>query len=725
MDGADDILGGLPAEGEPAPAEGISAPAVAPNLMVTNKLLRWSDHKSSANIATELDDDTLGKIGQACRREYDIDVNSRATWVENTKDAMDLAMQVAKTKSYPWPNASNVIYPLMTVAAIEFHARAYPAIVAGRNVVKGVVIGADDGVPLTASDGQPAVEVQMGPTGPVPIMGPDGQPVLKWKVPPGEKRRRADRIGEHMSWQCVEQMEEWEEETDKLLIILPIAGCMFRKSYFDPGLGRNVAVLANSMNVVINYWAKSLGTAPRISEEIKLYPVEIKESELNEIFLKHEYGTATGANGDDDAPHEFIEQHRRWDLDGDDYPEPYIVTIHKATGKVARICARYEQEDVTLQGVGGQGTVRAIRPTQYYTKYDFLPNIEGGIYGMGFGQLLRPINTSINTTLNMLFDAGHRQIVGGGFIGKGLSMHSGQVKFKMGTYTPVNAPGSVIRDAIVDVQSPEPSAVMFALLGKLEEAGNRIGSIKDVLTGEAAMATMQPTTLLALIDQGTKVFTGIYKRVYRSAKREFDKLYRLNRVYGEEIMSYQVGDEWKQITREDYARGSGVAPYSDPQMVNDMQRLARAGFLQGYQNDAHCDPIEIRTRIFDAAQMPDKDKLFAKQQGPTPDAIMAAAKIENESIKTRAAAIKDLSAAVKNLAEADATVGAQALAFVGQQFEILKHQLERLDDPAAQGQADPTAGHGQGDRPGGVQQLAGPSSDQAGAGLSDGLPPGA
>ena len=65
--------------------------------------------------------------------------------------AMDLAMLVAEQKSFPWPGASNVKHPLLATAAIQFNARAYPAIVSGRDVVKGCVYGNDTGTPVKAA----------------------------------------------------------------------------------------------------------------------------------------------------------------------------------------------------------------------------------------------------------------------------------------------------------------------------------------------------------------------------------------------------------------------------------------------------------------------------------------------------------------------------------------------------------------------------------------------
>jgi len=670
--------------GETAPVdnalEQVSAPAVVrtgedrPDEDPNKKLARWSDPRETKNIAEELSEEELGRIGGRVDREYKIDVNSRSGWLTDSEAAIDLAMQVAKTKSYPWPNASNIIYPLMTTAAIEFAARAYPAIVSGRNVVKGVVYGDDEGISAQGPDGQPAV--QMTPQGPQPV----------WQVQPGARKARADRIAEHMSWQLLEEQGEWESDTDLLLHILPIVGCAFRKSYFDPMWARNMSLLVTAENLVVNYRAKSIELAPRLSERLKLYPLEIEEAIRAETFLDKTYAASVDSDAsDDDAERGFIEQHRWLDLDKDGYPEPYIVTMHEETTKVARIVARFDPEGVHFSRRDHK--VVKIDPVQYYTKYDFLPNVEGGIYGMGFGQLLNPINAGVNTTLNMLIDAGHRQVVGGGFIGRGLNMHGGSVRFKLGEYKPINATGAAIRDAIVHLETPGPSAVLFQLLGTLIEAGKDIAAVKDVLSGDVA-PTIQPTTLLALIEQGLKVFTAIYKRIYRAEKHEYQKLYRLNRLYLSDQAGYRLGDQWKRITRDDYKQGDGVEPISDPTMVSDMQMLGRANFLSQYQNDPLCDPLEVRRRIFEAARIDGADKILVKQvpQQPEDPAIgLAKMQLANEAKKVASQERKDRvqelvmkTQAIKNLADADKATAGTLTEWITTQLAVAKHELELL-----------------------------------------------
>src|SRR6267142_619454 len=125
---------------------------MGPDREQVQKLLGWI---KSDNIAADLDDETLNKMGELVKREFDIDENSRSEWKTKTEQAMDLAMQNAKEKQFPWPKAANVIYPMVTTASTQFAARPYPAIVNGRSIVRGVVVGEDQGTPQMGPDGTP------------------------------------------------------------------------------------------------------------------------------------------------------------------------------------------------------------------------------------------------------------------------------------------------------------------------------------------------------------------------------------------------------------------------------------------------------------------------------------------------------------------------------------------------------------------------------------------
>lgn len=667
------------------------------------------------NLARNLDEDRLDQIGMDVVREYDIDENSRAGWVLDAKKAMKFAMQRNAPKTSPWPGASNVIFPLISQSAIDFAARTYPAIVQNRSVVKGVVWGSDTGTPVTADgspDGAPLPSTGAAPAAPAPAPatgapapggmtaapGPGQSPQEPvWLIAPGDKRRRADKIGEHMSWQLLEQMPEWEPQTDQLLHQIPIAGGMGRKTFYDPVRARNRSLTVSLMNLVWNYHAPSFEDAPRHTEKVLVYPNTITEYERFEMdergegmWLAREYGVGAGAEGstfnydeemeasdssDPDAPQMFLEQHRMLDLDDDGYAEPYIVTVHQRSSKVVRIVARYDEEGIEASDDGN--TITRIKPVDQYTLYPFFPNPDGGSYPIGFGHILRPLNEAINTTLNQMFDAGTLQNAGGGFVSDQLGSPSGQTLFQVGRYVRVNSKGGNIRDAVFPIPFPGPSTTLFQLLGTLVAAGKELASLANVLAGDAAIANAPPTTILALIEQGMKIYTGIHKRIYRAEKSELAKLYRLNRLHLKEIERYQVGDEFREITKEDYRLGGGVEPIADPTMTTDMQKLGRANILMGFNGDPLINQVEIRRRLFEAASFDRIDELFVP---PDPSASqMQMAMAQAELGKRRSEELKNQTQAFLNMALARKNTDAKEEGFIEQQLTYLRLSIEAVN----------------------------------------------
>lgn len=674
------------------------------------------DQIDDVNLARYLDDDQLDEIGMQCVRDFDIDDNSRADWVLEGEKAMKFATQKNTPKTSPWPGASSVIFPLITQATLEFGARTYPAIIQNKSVVKGTVWGSDNGTPMT-EDGSPDGKPMMQPGVPAPggqtaaptaapgqgapPAAPGGQappPQPAWLIAPGEKRKRADKIGEHMSWQLLHEMTEWEPQTDQLLHQIPVAGGMGRKTFYDPVMGRNRSLTVSLMNLVWNYHAPSFEAAPRHSEKILVYPNTIVEYERFDaddetdegMWLHLDYGPGSSGDGqsfnydrnaeaadssDDDAPHMFIEQHRLLDLDDDGYAEPYIVTVHLRSSKVVRIVARYDEEGIEASVDGN--TITKIVSADQYTLYPFFPSIDGGSYPMGWGHILRPLNEAINTTLNQMFDAGTLQNAGGGFVSDQLGLPSGQSLFQVGKYIRVNSKGGSIRDAVFPLPFQGPSPTLFQLLGVLIAGGKELASIGNVLAGDAAIANAPPTTILALIEQGMKIYTGIHKRIYRAALSEYAKLYRLNRLHLKEVERYQVGDEFREITKEDYRLGGGVEPIADPTMTTDMQKLGRAQILMQFNGDPLINQVEIRRRLFDAASFDRIDELFV-QPDPT-QAIMAMQRAQAELGKLRAEELKNQTQAFLNMALARKNTDAKEEGFIEQQLTYLRLSIEAVN----------------------------------------------
>lgn len=633
----------------------------------------------SGNIAALLQDEDGGKerlalIGERAIRHYKLDEDSRKEWVEKNKDAVKLARQVADEKNYPWPNAANIIYPLVSEAAIQFNARAYPAIVDGKNIVKPKIQGND---------------------------------------PEGVKKARGERVAHHMSWQLSEEAPEWEDDTDRLLIMLPIAGSVFRKWWFDAELGRNRSEIISAEDFVVNHGCKSLARAPRKSFKFTRYPHEIEEKIRGGDWLDVDLGQPLEAGDDEDAPHEFIEHYCRLDLDDDEYGEPYAVTVHCETQQVVRIDPCFGLDRVTVEGE----KVIAIESEVYFAHYCFMPDPDGGFYGMGLGQLLFGTNKAINGVINMLMDAGHMSALGGGFLGKGATLQGGSVSFKPGEWKKVDVTGQQLAQNIVPLPVRDPSSVLFSLLGLLIESGKSLAATKDILTGENVNSQMPASLGLAMIEQGLKVFSAIYKRVHRALKDELGILYRLNGLYLNPNTYFTLLDEAEQVGPEDYAQDDlDVVPVTDPTVVTDMQRLGRAQFLMQFMGNPAMNQQEIMSRILEAASIEDIPKLFAEQPPVDPKVKEAETKANHEFMRIKidgAVALSEIleneTKALKNIADAEAAeVGAQLQTYQAH-FNSLKAMIEQETGIGGQGDAGGNPGMAQG------------AGDAGGMGLPEGL----
>ncbi len=644
------------------------------------------------NLAEIIDDAELVEIGHAVVREFEIDEAARSGWVTDAKVALEAASQSVKAKkNYPYPNASNVKYPLLTTSCIQFAARAYPAIVRGDEVIDAKPMGED---------------------------------------PQGEKAKRAARSVAFANDQLIYTCTEWEIGTDMLLHALPAIGAGFRKVYWDSTLRRPRLDYVSAIDVTMPIDAPSMELTPRITHRIEKYPYEIESLTRGEnpAWLECEY---VSDPSDTQARQCFLEQCRYIDLDKDGLSEPYVVTVHKDTSKVVRIDPAFDVQDVHVQryreasddGMGALRTsVVAIKRRLPWVDYTFLPDPKGGAYGMGFGQLLASLSDVIDTTINELIDAGHMANTNTGFLSSAVKTRSGDIEVKPNTFRTL--PGAMnVKDAIYRMEFPGPSQTLFNMLEFLIATAKDITSVKDVLTGEAP-GTQPATSTLALIEQGLQVFSAIYKRIYRSMTREFELLYELNARYlddevynkfldaqppvgevgqvaspmagighnqgppmgaadmgqppasgmGGEVVPFptpqggqppaalssppeaqpaptdlsQVGQPApgaqppslpgaisqqlqqqpqppapppRPSARQDFnLEDLDIRPVSDPAAVTEMQRLAKANFLdQLRQTNPFINGVEATKRLLDAARMPEPEKLIV-ESNPLMDA---------------------------------------------------------------------------------------------------------
>jgi len=600
------------------------------------------------NIAEDLEQDVIDTIAAKVVDDYNTDKDSRATWERSNAEILKLAKLEIKKKTYAGEQVANVKYPIITNAAIQFAARAYPEIIKGTDVVKPKIIGQD---------------------------------------PDGKKAERSKRICDHMSYQLLNDMPDWEDGVDQLLFTLPAVGCAFKKTYYSTIENRNVSEMVFADDLVVHYYAQSLEKASRITHEIELTRNEIVERIRSGVYLDfdvEELGLASGEEReqvDEDTPHIFLEQHRWYDLDKDGYQEPYIITVHKATQKLVRISARFELKGVEANE---KGEIIRIKPTHYFTRFLFMPAFDGSFYGMGFGILLHSINSASNTALNQLLDAGTLSNRQSGFLGRGIQLGRGaSLKFQSGEWKPVQTTGDDLRKNIVPLPTKEPSPTLFQLLGLLVDVGKETSGMTEVLSGQSPGPNVPATTTLALIEQGLQVYSAIHKRIHRSLYREFQKIRRLNVLYLSDEAYANVLDNPEAIRHQDYDNSDmDIIPVSDPNATTNMQRIMKAKALLEMKGQGLNDQ-EINKRYLEALQIENIDALIPKEDQPDPILELEIQAKQSEIEKTVAEIRKTAAEAELVLEKIVSERVLQEVKKLGTNFDAEKLKLEKAKILAA------------------------------------------
>lgn len=668
--------------------------------MRLQKHLKLDTIVESSNLCEHMDHDDVKVVGEMIRQNYENDKQSRHEWESRYAESEKLVMQLAEEKSFPWPGSSNVRFPLLTIAALQYHARAYPALVRNSNPVSCRVIGDD---------------------------------------PKGEKTARAKRVSEHMSFQIMEEDTQWEDSTDKALIVQAIMGCAFKKTFNSSSQHHIVSELVMPKDLVIPYYAKDLETASRLTHVIALSADDVEERVRRGLFSKptSENGAAFNNDYDEDGipmprempiqgiiteteneidgvqpnavdadtPIVFLEQHFWLDLDGDGLREPYIGFVRHDDSCLYRLVARFENDKVERNS---KDEIVRIVPEQYFTKYEFIPAPDGSIYGMGFGMLLGATNESINTLINQLIDAGTMSNLGGGFLARGVRVRGGEYAFRPQEWKRTDSNAADLKNGIFPLPIREPSNVLFSLLNLLIDWGSRIGMATDAATGQNPGQNQKVGTTDAVIEQGEKVFNGIYKRTFRSMKKEFRLIYRLNYLNPPDSGKFDYSDESGQggyaLWQDYFESNKSIMPAADPNIASkdkiierDMHVRQLSMSTSGYNRYA------VEKRVLEDMEVPNIDEIFPKpgspgaaQPQPPYQVMVAQIKAQTEQMKLQAndrrhqlelmqdarlnmAKIQQLEAqALKLRAEAGVAQNDQLIGLMNQELSAAKQFQEQL-----------------------------------------------
>lgn len=535
-----------------------------------------------ANLAEYLDEGELASLASEIVELVDADISARKDWADTYVKGLDVLGFKYEERTEPWDDACGVYSTLLAEAAIRFQAE-------------------------TMSETFPAA-------GPVKtkILGDVTE----------EKEKSADRVRADMNYQLTERMVEYRSEHERMLYSLGLAGSAFKKVYYDPRLGRQVAIFVPAEDVIVPYGTSHIQTAERVTHIMRKTKNEVqklqaagfyRDIELGEPVAfftdiekkKAEEGGYSLTSDDRYALYEVqIERNIPGVDDEEELPKPYIVTIDKGTTKVLAIRRNYSPTDDLML------------PRQHFIHYGYVPGF--GFYCLGLIHIIGGYARAGTSIIRQLVDAGTLSNLPGGLKSRGLRIKGDDTPIAPGEFRDVDVPSGTVRDNIMTLPYKEPSQVLAALLEKITQEGRRLGAISDMNISDMS-ANAPVGTTLALLERTLKPMTAVQARVHYAMKQEFKLLKEIIAEYADEPYDYVPEGVDRRARSEDYAQVD-VIPVSDPNASTMAQRVVQyqAAFQMAQQTPQIYDLPYLHKQMLETLGIKNVDKLIPSAENAKP-----------------------------------------------------------------------------------------------------------
>mgnify|MGYP003626994383 FL=1 len=560
------------------PEEDILETGVEINLEEEEEFINPLDTDHYSNLAENIDKQKLGRIAADLFDKYESDRSSRKDWADQYSKGLRMLGVITEDRSDPFPGASGVHHPLMAEAATQFQARAIAEMFPPGGPVKTQIIG---------------------------------------KVT-DEKLKQATRVQDFMNYQLTQEMPEYFSELDQLLFYLAVSGSAFKKVYYDTTLERVRSSFIPAEDFVISYGSNDLETSERYTQVMKMSSNDLrkyiasgfyKEIKINSDTNDDEINTVASTihrlEGVSDTlaqnTHTVLEIHCDYNIEDIDNENaialPYIITLDSASQQVLAIRRNWKEDD------------ERKKKRIYYVHYKYLPGL--GFYGFGLIHMIGGLQHAATGALRALLDSAAFANLNGGFKAKGARIEGGDMTVSPGAWLEVEAYGDDLKKSFMQLPFKEPSPTLMQLLGILTEAGRRFSSIADAMVGDAA-GTSPVGTTIAQIEQGSKIFSAIHKRVHHAQGHELKLIGELDGEYLPNDYPYEVIGDELSVRRSDFDNRIDIIPVSDPNIFSQAQRiaLAQTTLQMAQQAPQIIDIKEAYKRLMLALALPDPDSLI-------------------------------------------------------------------------------------------------------------------
>lgn len=640
------------------------------------------------NLADRLDGMELGRIAEMLLEGIDADEQSRTDWLDTREEGIDLlGLKIERPRTGPGGGTTGTPLQGMSTAKDTTLLEA---------VIRGQANAIGEFLPAS------------GPAKVEDVGDADEDPLAR-------------NLEKNFNNWLTNVATEYYPDTKRMFAWTYFGGVGIKKLYHCPIRRRPTSESVDPQNLIISNAATDFANADRITHQIEMRQSVFRRMVMEGIYLDVTMvppsepnrnivnrkldlieGVRLNAVRPEDQPHTIYECYCELSIEDDEYvpdrfkkfevPTPYKVTIEKDSRQILEIRRHWKQEDEDLK----------MRRT--FVKYSFIDWL--GFYGLGLLHLIGNLQLAMTAMLRIAIDNGMFANFPGGLMAKrqGADQTSNNLNPGPGQFAQVDI-GTLddIAKAVMKLPYTDVTGGLLQLITMVREFAQRVAGTADMPVGEGK-ADVPVGTILAMIEQSTKVESAVHKGMHKAQAEEFEILIELLQEDPASLVESKIKKKRNRFSNSDWdiplamqsLNDYNLIPKSDPNTPSNIHRIMKTVALLTLvqQNPNAFDVNAVMKDALESLGYKDPSRYIkppaTQPPPPSPEMITAQAKQLDAQTKQQKS-LGDMQNKQADLADkaADRTAEAQSddknlareLVIHGgdQQVAAAKHQLDVAD----------------------------------------------
>lgn len=646
-----------------------------------------SEH--DANLVDFVAADEVSRIGSELLAAIQLDEESRREWLQTRARGYDmLGYKIEEPRgdvgasSAPLEGMSTVRHTLLSESVIRFQATAgaelYPATgpVKVRNDSPGVPPAAGPGA---GDAGEDAPE----------LAGLDNDDL-------------AEALERALNHYLTDVDKGYRADSERMLFLVGFGGVGFKKVYHDPIRRMPLSRAVDAADLIVsNDAGAEIDDVLRVTHRILMRKSELVRMSLAGVYrnvdklaapvshptaierkVAEVQGTRVDSDRPDDTPYTIYECYVELNVKGFEHRDtetkeqtglylPYRVTLDADSGVVLEIRRNWRADDD-----------RCLR-RRTFVKFPFVPAV--GFYEIGLLQILGNATRALTAAWREMLDSGMFANFPGFLYSAsaGGRQQTNEFRVPPGGGVPVNTGNKPIGDVVMRLPYNDVTPGLAALVNHIETTVQRLAGTSEILVGEGKQ-DMPVGTMLALLDQATKMLAAVHIRLHAAQAEEFQLLRELFLEDPEALWrnDRRPARKWQQAEVIAALERADIVPAADPNTPSHTHRIMKAVALKqlSAMSPQNYDARAVDQRIMRMIGIPDPQTVMTPPAlagaAPNPMEAEAHAKMAAVAVKAQATA----SAAQQRAQEQVASAAEHVRETQARAAEVAQQSADRTAD---------------------------------------------